>query len=156
MARWQCRALPVLCLAGSILSCQTTSSGPGNAVDLAKSVVRSHEQFARSGDLDGILSNVAEDVVVLSANAPLVKGKAAFREMYAGLLKAGTFDFGHDYEGSEVVGDTVILHGVARGTFTPVGAAPSRFANNFMLALKRQPGGKFQFWRIAFAPSEPQ
>jgi len=136
------------------LACASTNISPTSAIDEAKAVVQSHEGFARSGDLDGIMSNAAEDIVVLAADTPLVQGKAAFRDVYAGYLKAGTFDFRHDYEGAEVVGDTVLLHGVARGNFIQSNGQTAPFANNFILVLKRQLSGKFQFWRIAFAPSK--
>ena len=136
-----------------MMNCATTPAGELTGIDQAKAVIRSHEMFVRTGDLDGIMSNAAEDIVVLAANAPLVQGKAALREFYAGLLKMGTFDLGHDYEGAEVVGDTVVLHGVARGTLTPATGQPSRFANNFILTFRKYPDGKFRFWRIAFAPS---
>lgn len=138
----------------TVLGCASASAPQNSAIDEAKAVVQSHERFARAGDLDGIMSNVAEDIVVLADETPLIKGKAAFRDVYAGYLQAGTLDFGHDYEGAAVVADTVLLHGVARGTLIPPSGQPTPFANNFILVLKRQPNGSFQFWRIAFAPSE--
>ena len=153
MTPWRSRTLMAIFLAAFCASCRSTVAHSADSIELAKSVVHSHEQFAQAGDLDGVMSNVAEDVVVLSANTPLVKGKSAVRAMYAELLKAGAFEFGHDYEGAVLAGDTVVLHGVARGTFTPVGGQPSAFANNFMLTLKRTAGGRFQLWRMAFAPS---
>lgn len=143
--------LVVLCI--TTVSCATMNVSPNTAIDEAKTVVRSHEDFARAGDLDRLMSNMAEDIVVLAADTPLIKGKAAFRDFYAGLLRMGRFDFGHDHEGAEVVGQTVVLHGVARGTLTPPTGSSSRFANNFVLVLKRQPDGRLRFWRIAFAPS---
>jgi ketosteroid isomerase-like protein len=144
---------PLLFICFAVVACASTNVPQNSPIDEAKAVVQSHERFARSGDLDGIMSNVAEDIVALATDTPLIKGKAAFRDVYAGYLKAGTFDFGHDYEGAEVVAGTVLLHGVARGNFIPSSGQPSPFANNFILVLKRQPSGKFQFWRIAFAPS---
>ena len=144
---------PLLSICLIILACASTKIPQNSPIDEAKAVVQSHERFARSGELDAIMSNVAEDIVVLAADTPLIKGKAAFRDLYAGYLKAGTSDFGHEYEGAEVVAGTVLLHGVARGNVIPSSGQPSPFANNFILVLKRQPTGKFQFWRIAFAPS---
>jgi len=122
-------------------------------IDEAKAVIKSHEAFARSGDLDGIMSNIADDVVLIAPGTPLVQGKTAMRELYAGFLKGGTFDMGHDYAGAEVVANIVVLHGVARGKFVPGSGEPAPFANNFLLILKRQPNGRFQVWRIAFGPS---
>ncbi len=124
-----------------------------SAVDEAKAVMASHEQFAKAGDLDGIMTNVADDVVMLAPDAPLVQGSDAFREFYTGLLGLGQWDFGHDYEGAEVVGDTVLLHGVARGTLTLNDGDTTALANNFLLVLRRQADGKLRVWRGAFAPS---
>ncbi|HVS30578.1 MAG TPA: nuclear transport factor 2 family protein [Thermoanaerobaculia bacterium] len=139
-----------------LVVCGCTSVAPlpqTSWVGQAKAVIESHEKLARAGDLQGIMTNIAEDVVALAPDTPLIKGKAAFREVYAGYLKGGTFDFRHDFEGAEIVGETVVVHGVARGNFIPVAGQPAPFANNFVLVLKRQPTGKFQFWRIAFGPS---
>lgn len=122
-------------------------------VGSAKEVVASHERFAAAADLDGVMSNSADDIVVLIPDAPLVKGKQAFREFYTTLLALGRWEFGHDYEGAVATGDVVVLHGVARGTLTPAGGEPAAFANNFLLVLKNQPDGKFRLWRISFAPS---
>ncbi len=124
-----------------------------SAVDEAKAVMASHEQFAKAGDLDGIMTNVADDIVMLAPDAPLVQGRDAFREFYTGLLGVGQWDLGHDYEGAEVVGDTVLLHGVARGTLTLNDGDTTALANNFLLVLRRQADGKLRVWRGAFAPS---
>jgi ketosteroid isomerase-like protein len=152
-----CRAVRLISgLSLLFLSCATNRAGTSpTPIDEAKRVVQSHERNARAGDLDAIMSNATDDVVVLAPNTPLIQGKAALREFYASLLKAGAFDFGHDYAGAAVVADTVFLHGVARGTFTPTGAQPNRFANNFILVLRRDAGGKYKFWRISFGPSQP-
>jgi ketosteroid isomerase-like protein len=137
----------------AFVACATTPISQHAAIDDAKSVIQSHERFAGTGDLDGVMSNVADDIVVLADEIPLIKGRTAFREFYGGFMRAGTFDLRHDYEGAEVVGNTVLLHGVARGNFVPSNGRPVPFANNFILVLKRQPNSRFQFWRIAFAPS---
>ena len=122
-------------------------------IEAAKAVVAAHEDLVRAGDLDGIVENAADDVVVLAPDTPLVEGKASFRELYVSLLGMGAWDFGHEYHGAEVVEDTVILHGVARGTLTPSGEDPSSFANNFLLIFKKLADGKYRLWRVAFAPS---
>lgn len=124
-----------------------------SAVQDAKSMIESHEQYAKAADLDMIMTNVSEDVVVLVPGIPLVEGKKAFREFYDGLLKMGNLDFDHDYHGSEVIGNTVVLHGVANGSITPKDSESNEFANNFVLVLKYDSDGKIKFWRVAFASS---
>jgi ketosteroid isomerase-like protein len=129
------------------------ATNPLDAVGAAKAVVAAHERIVASGDLDAIMTNVAEDVVVLVPDTPLVKGKGACRELYKNFLAAGRWDFAHEYDGASATGDAVVLHGVARGTLSPSGQPASRFANNFVLVLKKQADGKFRLWRVAFAPS---
>lgn len=122
-------------------------------IEAVKVVVASHEDFVRQGDLDGMLENIADDIVTLAANAPLIAGKVAFREFYAALFSMGVWDFTHDYHGAEVVGDTVILHGVAIGTLTVRGTEPDSFTNNFLHVFRKQSDGRFRLWRAAFAPT---
>ena len=117
-----------------------------NPVQEAKAIVERHEVLVRQGDLDGIVANAVDDVVLLAPDTPLVEGKAAFREFYIGLLAMGKWDFGHDYAGAEVVGDMVVMHGVARGTLTPPDGEVSSFANNFLLTFRKQADGKYRFW----------
>lgn len=127
----------------------------GDPIHAAKAVVAAHEAAVRARNLPAILANAADDVVALVPNAPLVTGKPALRALYEQLLAMGDWDFGHDYAGAVIAGDLVMLHGVARGTLTPPGGAPSGFANNFMLTFRRQPDKQYRFWRVAFAPAAP-
>jgi ketosteroid isomerase-like protein len=122
------------------------------ALDAAKAVIASHEQLCRDGDLVGVLSNIADDIVLVVPNVPLVEGKAAFGAVYSRLFSMGRWDFEHDYSGAEVIDDVVILHGVARGTFTPNEGAPSPLENNFLLMLKLS-GNSFRVWRGGFGPA---
>jgi len=126
------------------------------ALEQAKAVVASHEEFVRTGDLDAIIGNMADDVVALAPDAPLGVGRDAMRQLYEGMLSMGVWDFTHDYDGSAVVGDLVVLHGVARGSLTPEGGVRSEFANNFILTLRKEVDGRYRFWRAAFAPNGEQ
>jgi len=126
---------------------------PTDMIAAAKDVMRSHEEFAAAGDLEGVLSNAANDIVLLTAGVELVEGKDSFRDFYEGLLALGSWQFDHDYGGADVLGDAVVLHGVARGTLTPPEGEPSSFANNFVLVLRSQPDGSLKVWRVAFAPA---
>jgi len=128
---------------------------PPDVVEEAKTVVQTHEDYARMGDLDRVMTNVAEDIVLLAANAPLVKGAKSFRDFYGDLLGMGTWDFTHDYHGAEAVGDLVVLHGVALGTLSPTEGSSSEFRNNFVHVLRRGQDGRLRIWRAAFAPASP-
>jgi ketosteroid isomerase-like protein len=124
------------------------------AISEAKNVVTSHEGLATAGDLDGVMSNMADDIVALVYGVRLIEGKEAFREFYAGLMAVGALEFGHDYTGEEEIGnDVVVLHGVSRGTLTGNDGTVSEFSNNFVHMLRRGDDGQFRFWRASFAPS---
>ena len=105
------------------------------------------------GDLEGILSNMDADVVVLAPESPLIEGLEAVRGLYTGLLAMGSWEFGHDYAAQSESGDLVFLHGVARGSMTSAEGEPTAMSNNFMITLRRDAESRFRFWRVAFAPS---
>ena len=121
----------------SLLVFAVLGAAAEDPVTLAKEVVVSDERFAAAADLDRVMSNFADDIVVLVPDTPLVRGREALREFYRGILAQGRWEFGHDYEGAVATGDAVILHGVARGTLTPPGGQPSEFANNLLLILRK-------------------
>ena len=127
-------------------------NNPVDAIDQAKAVVRSHEEYMAAGDLDKVMSNMAKDIVLLAPDSPLIEGKDAMRAAYASFISMGRWEFGHDYSGAEVIGDLVMLHGIARGSMTPTEGEPVPLANNFMLTLRRDDTGAFRMWRGAFAP----
>ena len=131
-----------------VFACTTRHS-----VEDAKAVIKSHEQFSKAGDLEGIMSNMADDVVFLAPGMPLMKGKDACRNFYTGMVKMGKTEFTHNYDGAEIIGDVVVLHGLATGTTTMPDASVIHFANNFIIAVKYQSDGKIKLWRGAFAPS---
>jgi len=116
----------------------------------AKALIADHEMKAGGGDLNSIVINFAQDIVMLAADSPLVVGMDAFREYYAGLLQTGKLIFTHDYTGAEVMGDSVVLYGVARGIIEPVSGDVESFANNFIITVKQTRNGP-KIWRAAFA-----
>jgi len=136
-----------------LLSCLLLGCATRHPVEDAKSVAKSHEDFAKAGNLDGVLSNFADDFVGLVPGMPLVKGKDAARKFYGGVLSTSKSEFVHEYDGAEIVGDAVILHGIAKGTLTKPDSSVAPFANNFIMVLKYQSDGRMKFWRVAFAPS---
>ena len=118
----------------------------------AKAVITEHEGNVAAADLDAIMSNMAPDIVVMAPDSPLVEGAEACRAMYAALLEMGSWEFGHDYGEAAVSGDTVFLHGVARGTLTLPDGSAQPLANNFQLTLRPGGDGRMKAWRVAFAP----
>ena len=135
------------------LVCLIAACSSRNPVEEAKAIVVAHESNVASGNIDGILDNTADDIVVLASGMPLVKGKQAVRDFYSGLFKMGKSQFIHEYQGSDVVGDIVILFGTAKGSLTKPDSSTVQFASNFIQVFRYQADGKIKFWRVAFAPT---
>jgi ketosteroid isomerase-like protein len=136
-----------------LLACLCLGCASRHPIEDAKAVAKSHEELAKAGDLEGIMNNFADDYVGLVPGMPFIKGKDALRKFYGSVLSTGRSEFVHEYEGAEIVGDAVILHGIGRGTLTKADSSVDRFANNFILILKYQSDGKMKMWRGTFAPS---
>ena len=138
----------VLLLACFLLGCSSR-----HPVEDAKAVLKSHEEYAEAGNLDGVISNMADDIVGMAPGMPLVKGRDAYRAFYSNVFKMGKSEFVHEYDGAEIVGYAVILHGIGKGTLTKPDSSVVPFTNNFIIVLKYQPDGKMKVWRATFAPS---
>lgn len=122
-------------------------------VESAKAVVHDHELKTKAAVVDEILLNFADDVVLIAPGSHLVQGSESLRSFYGSLLDMGSWEFTHDYSGHDVEGDSVILHGIARGSLTAPSSEPVAFSNNFLLILRKDSSG-FKIWRGAFAPSD--
>jgi ketosteroid isomerase-like protein len=140
--------LTVLLLCVLVLGCSS-----GKSVDDAKAVLKSHEEYVKAGNLEGVISNMTDDIVGVVPGMPLVKGKDAFRIFYANTFKMGKTEGTHDFHGAEAEGDIVILYGFAHGTLTRPDTTMVPLASNFLIVLKAQPDGTMKIWRLAFAPS---
>ena len=46
---------------------------PEAAVEDAKAIVELHEQYCRAGDVEKVMANIADDVVLVAADAPSLK-----------------------------------------------------------------------------------
>lgn len=113
-----------------------------NPIQEGKDVNKAHEDYVKGRNLDGILSNTADDIVVLTPGVALMKGKQAVREFYTGNFGMGKSEFVHEYEGAEVVGDAVVLHGLAKGKLTRADGSVTEFANNFIITMKYRRMGR--------------
>ena len=119
----------------------------------AKALIARHESAFESGDLDAVMKNFADDVVVITNDAPVMEGKPSLKNLYRGFLDLGRWSFRHQYSGAVVTEGCVHLHGVAQGTHAPgKGDAPFSFANNFLIVVRRVDGQPL-IWRAAFMPA---
>ncbi len=95
-----------------------------SAIDEATKIIQAHENFSAAGDVEGVLSNMHDDVAFLVADMPMVEGHEAVQGLYEILFAMGTWRFRHDYSSATEIGELVLLHGVACGTLPPAGGEP--------------------------------
>jgi ketosteroid isomerase-like protein len=143
----------VFVLVEGISACRPSAPLTGDPVASARAVLSSHEQAVKAADLDAIVANAAEDIVVMVPGAPLMEGRDAVRQFYTQFLATGSTEFQHHFAGEQVVGQAVVVHGVAQGTTTGADGTVTPFENNFMMVLKPDAAGQMKIWRVAFAPT---
>ena len=100
-----------------------------------------NEAFNR-GDAAACAAFFTEDVILMSPNAPMTRGRAAFEEIYRARIQADSggahtndlVEYGHDGDLAYQV-----------GTYAVEGAEPAE-QGKFLNVLKRQPDGQ---WKVA-------
>jgi ketosteroid isomerase-like protein len=89
-----------------------------------QAVLDHHLSAFGAGDVDGTLADYADDAVVLSADAAL-KGRPALRamftELFAGLFKPGTYEFGMDSKRVEGAVAQIVWHARCASANIPLG-----------------------------------
>jgi len=140
-------ALVVLCF---VLACANR-----DPIQDALNTMKSHEDYVKTLNLEGVMTNMADDVVVLAI--PLIVGREAIEEFYAGFFAnlSSVEEFSHNYLGTEIIGNIVFLHGTATFKGTNKDGTTLEMVNNFFLVLKYQPDGRIKIWRNAVAVSSP-
>jgi ketosteroid isomerase-like protein len=138
-------ALVVLCF---VLACANR-----DPIQDALNTMKSHEDYVKTLNLEGVMTNMADDVVVLAI--PLIVGREAIEEFYAGFFAnlSSVEEFSHNYLGTEIIGNIVFLHGTATFKGTNKDGTTLEMVNNFFLVLKYQPDGRIKIWRNAVAVS---
>jgi ketosteroid isomerase-like protein len=122
--------------------------------DDARAVMESHHRAVNAGSLEGVMANIADDVVAAVPGTPLIKGKDSFRAFFSGLLRLGTWTHAYEIQDLTAVGESVVMSGLSSGTLTPPGGTAGPWANSFILTFRYGPDGKMRFWRVAFAPQQ--
>ncbi len=92
--------------------------------DDARAVMESHHQAVNGGSLEGVMANMADDVIAAVPGTPLIRGKDDFRAFYNGVLRMGQWTHAYDIQDVTAVGESVVMAGTSRGTLTP--PAPGR------------------------------
>ena len=136
-----------------ILLCVVFACTNRDPIQDALNTMKSHEDYVKTLNLEGVMTNMADDVVVLAI--PLIVGREAIEEFYAGFFAnlSSVEEFSHNYLGTEIIGNIVFLHGTAIFKGTNKDGTTLEMVNNFFLVLKYQPDGRIKIWRNAVAVS---
>lgn len=104
-----------------------------------RQVVATWMAATKAGDLDAVLSLMAEDVVFLRAGHPPMIGRAAYA---AAATQAGSirFDGTSDIQEIPVVGDWAFMWATLTVAVTPPTGAPMKLAGPVLSALRREVG----------------
>ena len=103
---------------------------------------------ATAGNVDGVVSQYANDAVLLAPNLPPQKGRDAIRSFWGGFLGVYTvrFELGSD----TIDGRDDLAYNIGHYRFTAVpkakGAPGVADEGKYVVILKKQPDGK---WKIA-------
>src|SRR5688572_16049286 len=103
-------------------------------------------QFALANNSDGMMSQWTDDIVLLPAAGPIMRGRSAIGEAFKGVESPEIVDYVLDIQEVKVLGD----HAFQWGTYhysvrPPSGGKPARVGGKLMRILQRQPDGS---WRI--------
>lgn len=104
-----------------------------------RQVVATWMAATKAGDLDAVLSLMAEDVVFLRAGHPPMIGRAAYA---AAAAQAGSmrFDGTSDIQEIQVVGDWAFMWAKLAVAVTPPTGAPMKLAGPVLSVLRREEG----------------
>jgi ketosteroid isomerase-like protein len=86
----------------------------------------------------------AEDARILPPGNGEVRGRAAIREMWRGLVASGMVDLVLDTSHIEASGDLIVGTGTARATLQPAGAGAVLLEGRYTVVFRRQANGE---WR---------
>ena len=104
-----------------------------------RQVVATWMAATRTGDLDAVLSLMAEDVVFLRAGHPPMIGKAAYAAA-AAQVDSMRFDGTSDIQEIQVVGDWAFMWAKLAVAVTPPTGAPMTLAGPVLSVLRREEG----------------
>jgi ketosteroid isomerase-like protein len=111
----------------------------------------------RSGDIDGVISFVADDVVVMSPNDSTLYGAAEYREWLEEYFQNFRITALSEPDRTIVVdGDYATEYATYMLAVTPVGATSRiRDDGRFLTIWKRQPGGAWKIWQTLWNSERP-
>lgn len=113
-----------------------------------RQVVATWMAATKAGDLDTVLSLMANDVVFLRAGHPPMVGKTAFAAVAAAQPGSPRFDGTSEIQEIKVVGDWAFMWANLTVAVTPPTGAPMKLAGPVLSVLRRE-GGRWVLARDA-------
>ena len=109
-----------------------------------------------AGDLDGLLSFLAEDFIDMPPNEGVIIGKQALRTHHEPLFEAFNLRVRHEPIETRAFGDVVIQRGAGLGEIVPkAGGEALVLDQKYLFIFRRQDDGSFKLWRMMFNDNAP-
>jgi uncharacterized protein (TIGR02246 family) len=114
-------------------------------------------QYAKANDPVMMMSQWADDFVVLPPVGPIMRGRAAIAETIAGIENPmETVDWSLNFEEVKIFGDYALQWGTYGGSVRPrAGGEEIRTGGKLMRILQRQPNGSWKMHRTIYTVDAP-
>ena len=146
-------------LAASLAACgspRPSSSATGSADAEAHRAHQNYVDAINSNDLDSLLGMLTDDVVFLSANEPVMVGKAAVRPWVASYFKAYHTHWDKPVQEFVLTGDWAYeRYSYASTDTSRTDGSVVRGTGWGLLLYHHDPDGKWRVARDAFGPDRP-
>jgi uncharacterized protein (TIGR02246 family) len=131
-------------IVSALIVCVAGSAFGGEVEKSIRAMAENFEAGVKAGNVDQVISIYAEDAVVMPPNMPVVSGRDAVRQFWAGMLAMGKAEIDIMIDDISVSGDMAVERGTWSLTVMPEGASSSVKDNGKYLIVWRNRGGKWQ------------
>jgi len=133
------------------------SSSVENDLRAIEAINQRDVQAALAGDTGMMMSQWADDFVVLPPVGPIMRGRTVIAEAMAGMGNPmETIDWVLDFEEVKIFGDYALQWGTYGGSVRPrAGGEQSRTGGKLMRILQRQPDGSWKMYRTMYTVDPP-
>lgn len=115
--------------------------------DIRTTVQQANDRWNKafnSGDADAVAALYTADATVLPHTHAIVKGTAAIKEFWNGMISAGVKDHGLELHNAETSGDIAVANGKWWATGQGEGGATQRYEGSVVTIFRRQPDGSWK------------
>ena len=146
-----------VCVCFLVLACakpqipESASPSVEQVSETLTALLQHQDTLMAEANVDGFLELLRDDVVFLPPGENLIIGKVAVGEYYTTLFSLFDVQLTHIPGSVDVLGDTVVHSGNARGTMLPkAGGEPISFYNKYLFVMRIQSDGSLLHWRAMF------